>query len=284
MPEEPNTKKAHGETDGRFIGFMDDLTPCRVKKSDPDRPWFRLNNQFMDIKKNRCFSGPPTHQGYRATDLESAKKLFFWYSLARTFLQYPYPMWVDSDDMWQPIIPTELERQVFETAFAIAYAENECVEARFPANNPIPGVPELTVNNPMTPLNPASFWSATMRPYCSRPTLSNVADLLGTVDQMFGHWDRLFAERVDLPVTRKPYLLDDGGLTRGAGIIQIKDYSKEKDDKTLLADWSEIQRMLKLAKADFFEMTVAGLDYFGSSKKSAASERPQARDAQVESA
>jgi hypothetical protein len=31
-------KKAHGETDGRFIGFMDDLTPCRVKKSTPDKP------------------------------------------------------------------------------------------------------------------------------------------------------------------------------------------------------------------------------------------------------
>ncbi len=282
-PRQTN-KKAYGETNGRFIGFMDELTPCRVKRSTPDKPWFYLDTRFMSIKKARCLSGPPTHLGYCATNLDSAKKLFFWYALARTFLQTPYPMWIDADNMWEPTIPEKLERTVFQTAVAIGYAENECVEARFPANNPIPGVPELTVNNPMTPLNPASFWSATMSPYCSRPTLSNVADLLGTVDQMFGDWNRLFAERVDLPLTRKPYLLDDGGLTRGAGIIQIKDYAKEKDDKTLLADWSEIQRMLKLAKADFFEMTVAGLDYFGSSKKSAASERPQASDAQVESA
>jgi hypothetical protein len=33
-----NLKKAHGASDGLFIGFMDDLTPCRVKKSTPDRP------------------------------------------------------------------------------------------------------------------------------------------------------------------------------------------------------------------------------------------------------
>ena len=36
-------KKAYGESDGQFVGFMDDLTPCRVKRSIPGKPWFRLN-------------------------------------------------------------------------------------------------------------------------------------------------------------------------------------------------------------------------------------------------
>jgi hypothetical protein len=86
---------------------------------------------------------------------------------------------------WQPTIQPKLECQVLQAAFAIAYAENECVETRFPANNPIAGVPELTVNNPMSPLNPYSFWSETIRPYCGRPALSSVSGLIEAVDQLF---------------------------------------------------------------------------------------------------
>lgn len=44
-------KKAYGEADGEFIGFMDDLTPCRVKRPIQNKPWFRLNSQFMDAKE-----------------------------------------------------------------------------------------------------------------------------------------------------------------------------------------------------------------------------------------
>jgi hypothetical protein len=61
--------------------------------------------------------------------------------------------------MWAPSIPTSLERCVFQSAFAIAYAENECAETTFPANNPVNGLQELVVNNPMTPINAGSFWS-----------------------------------------------------------------------------------------------------------------------------
>ncbi len=101
--ERHDLKKAHGETDGPFIGFMDDLTPCRVKKSTPDKPWFYLDNRFMSIRQARCLSGPPTHLGYCAANLDLAKKLSFWYALARTFLQEPYPMWIDADNLWAPI-------------------------------------------------------------------------------------------------------------------------------------------------------------------------------------
>jgi hypothetical protein len=142
-------KKAYGELDGRYIGFMDDLTPCRVKNSVLNRPWLNVDNRFMAVKKSRCFSGPPTHLGYCASDIESAKKLFFWYTLGRTFLQRPYRMWIDADGMWRPSIPKSLERLTFQMAFAITYAENECVETHFPANNPVKGATELFVGNPM---------------------------------------------------------------------------------------------------------------------------------------
>jgi hypothetical protein len=89
-----------------------------------------------------------------------------------------------------------------------------------------------------------------------------------------------------LPLSRRPYLLDDGGLTIGAGVVQIRDYAKENDDKALSSGWSEMQRLLRLVKTEFFKAVTdeAGLDYFGPPKKTAASERPQTITAQVERA
>jgi hypothetical protein len=265
-------KKTYGESDGKYIGFMDDLTPCRVRKSIPDRPWFRLNNQFMDAKKNRCFSGPPTHWGFCASDLKSATKLFFWYSLARTFMTFPYPMWADSDDMWEPTIPKEAEQKVFQYAFAIGYAENECVETSFPANNPIAGVPKIVVNNPLTPLSPSSFWTTTLKPYCDRaPT--GVSKLTRCVDDMFTSWADLIRRSTDLYVSSKPYSIGDEPLTRGAGLVQIRDYAKESGDDVLLRGWSEVQTALRAVKAEFFEMVSASsaVNYFGLEKKKPAS-------------
>jgi hypothetical protein len=268
-------KKAHGETDGNFIGFLDDLTLCRVKTSIPDRPWFRLNNQFMDIRKTRCFSGPPSNRGYCATELKSAQKLFFWYSLARTFTQCAYPMWVDADDMWSPTIPPHIEKHVFQIAFAIGYAENECLEARFPANNPVRGVPELMVCNPMTPLNPNSFWSTVMLPFMGARKPAAAGTLIAAVDELFADWRKLFKTRSELPMSRKPYLFDDGGLTIGAGITQIRDYATETGHEVLLADVSRTNALLKTVKNDFFEQVSgkSALDYFGG-QKSSTSARP----------
>lgn len=258
-------KKAYGESDGKFIGFMDDLTPCRIKRSQSDKPWLRLNNQFMDLKKNRCFSGPPTHFGYCAGNLDSAKKLFFWYGLTRTLLDCGYPMSVDADDLWAPRIPASLERQVFQNAFAIAYAENDCVETRFPANNPVRGVCELNIRNPMSPLNEESFWLTTMRPYCDRAALPTTRALIETVDQLFTGWRRVLNRDSEVRVSRQPYLLDDAPLTLGAGIVQIRDFAREADEQALLHRLARVQESLKCAKSNFFELVTSknGLNYFG---------------------
>lgn len=268
-------QKAYGEADGEFIGFMDDLTPCRVKRSIPDKPWFRLNSQFMDIKRNRCLSGPSDNRAFCAKDLESAKKLFFWYSLARTFLQHPYPMWADSDDLWQPTIPINNEDRVFQTAFAIAYAENECVETTFPSGNPVSGAPELVIGNPLTPLNPQSFWSQTMKPFCSSGSSASVAGLIKAVDQLFAEWKALFRNHAEVPISKKPYFLSAEGLSVGAGLIQIRDYARETNHVTLQRSFTEIQKKLKLVKTDFYDLSTSslGFDYFGSQKKSTASVR-----------
>lgn len=263
--ERHNLKKAHGEMSGTYIGFMDDLTPCRVKTSSPDKPWFRLDSPFMDMRKSRCLSGPPSQKGYCATDREKAKKYFFWYALTKTFLQHPYPMWVDSDDLWEPRIPEKHERTVFQAAFAIGYAENDCIEARFPANNPGKGTPELTLKNPMTPLDRDSFWSTELVPFLDTGTTRNVSKLVASVDDLYSVWRRLFARQPELPLPAKPYSLEDGSLTSGAGIVQIRDYAREADDQTLLRGISEIQGVLRSVKSDFFSLLTSrtGLNYFG---------------------
>jgi hypothetical protein len=271
-PRQAN-KKTYGEPDGKYIGFMDDLTPCRVKRSTPDRPWFYLDTRFMSIKKARCLSGPPTHLGYCATNFDSAKKLFVWYALARTFLQTSYPMWVDADNMWGPTIPTHAEQEAFQYAFAIGYAENECVETSFPADNPIAGAPGIVVSNPLTPLSKDSFWTKILKPYCEgAPTSAN--KLTRSVDEMFANWADLIRRSSDLYVSG-PYSIGNKPLTIGAGLVQIRDYAKESGDDLLLQGWSEIQTTLRAAKAEFSEMISAGsaVNYFGVEKKKPASVR-----------
>ena len=226
----------------------------------------------MSIRQARCLSGPPTHLGYCAANLDSAKKLFFWYALARTFLQERYPMWIDADNLWAPNIPLSMERRVFQDAFAIAYAENDCVEARFPANNPVRGVRELNIRNPMSSLNEESFWLSVLRPYCDRAAQPGTRSLIGAVDQLFAAWRRVLHKDPEVHLLRQPYLLDDAPLTLGAGIVQIRDFAREADEQTLLRHLTRVQESLKSAKRDFFELVTSknSLNYFGLAKKKSA--------------
>lgn len=259
-----SNKKAYGEADGKYVGFMDDLTPCRVKNSIPNRPWLNLDNRFMAVKKSRCFSGPPTHLGYCAADIDAAKKLFFWYALGRTFVLKPYPLWIDADGMWAPKITHAFEKPVFQTAFAIAYAENECIETYFPANNPVKGTAELFVGNPLTPINTDSFWSEIMGPYLNDNPPLNAKTLVHAVDGIFRSWAKEFSVGSEIAASyERPYFLGEGRLTKTAGLIQIKDYAIETNDESMLARFSELQKLLKAVKEQFYRLVVDQLDYFG---------------------
>jgi len=267
-------KKTYGESDGQFIGFMDDLTPCRVKRSTANRPWFRLNGQFMDVKKNRCLSGPPTNRGYCADNLETARKLFFWYAATRTFLQHPYPMWVDADDLWAPHIPPNLQARVFACSAAIVFAENECVQTYFPANNPIVGDQELHVSNPLNPLNTDSFWHSEIRPAIIEGSSPAGDALIRAVNDLYGAWKEHLGPRHEIPIAYKtPYFIDDRPLTRDAGLVQIKDYAIEYHLQDLLAHFTVVQTRLRAAKKELDAVlrSTAGLNYFG-----------PARDARIE--
>jgi hypothetical protein len=264
--------KAYGESDGQLIGFMDDLTPCRVRRGKNDVPWFRLNAQFMDCRKTRCFSGPPDNRGYHAYDLESAKKVFLWYALGRTFAQCRYPMWVDALEIWTPEIPAEDANRVAKLSFAIGFAENECVETLFPAGNPVKAAFEIQVNNPLTPLNPDSFWSKVMAPMFSGGGSSVAESLVAAVRDVFSIWKRELRGKADIVAEfRRPYFIGDGRLSIGAGLIQIKDYATETDNAVLLDAFGKMQALLRQAKDEFYEMLISedALNYFGQSKRKA---------------
>ncbi|MGE0147183.1 MAG: hypothetical protein AB7R87_07345, partial [Parvibaculaceae bacterium] len=270
-------KKTYGESDGEYVGFMDDLTPCRIKRSLLGRPWFRLNAQFMDIRKNRCFSGPPTHWGYCAENLEGAKRLFFWYALTRTFVQMSYPMWADAEDLWEPFIPSHLEERVFTCSAAIVFAENECVETYFPANNPIRDTREIFVRNPLTPLDQHSFWSETICPNLKRG-LSPAGDtLIEAVNNVFAAWSDCLGRKHELPIGyNAPYFVDRRCLTRTAGLVQIRDYCTDSHVETLRHMLDVMQSKLKGAKRELFEVTTAesGLNYFGHTSQTQTSALP----------
>ena len=263
-------KKTLGHSDGTIVGFMDDLTPCRIRKGKQGVPWFRLNAQFMDCRKIRCFSGPPDNRGYYAHDQESALRMFLWFSLGRTFAQCGYPMWVDALEMWVPEIPSSKAKLVGKLSFAISFAENECTETIFPAGNPIKNTVEVHVANPLSPLNPDSFWSKHMA-FMFDGSGATIGDkLVGAVEEVFALWKKELRGKAEIIAEYQcSYFIGQGRLTVGAGLVQIKDYATEVDHAALLAAFEKVQMFLKQAKDTFYELLISeeGINYFGQSKQ-----------------
>lgn len=268
-PRQEN-KKAYGEVDGNRVGFMDDLTPCRTKKGAVHVPWFRLDVPFMDCRKTRCFSGPPDQKGYCATDRLSAYRMFTWYALCRTFAHAGYPMWADALEIWAPQENDKNSKLLEKYAFAISFAENECVDTTFPARNPVKVAAEIRASNPMTPLSPDSFWSKEMAGVFTGDLTSTPAKLVKVTTDLFHLWKKELSSKKSIvaPYSR-PYFIGEGELLIGAGVIQIKDYATETNHTKLLVAFKQVQDLLKETKQEFYQFVLSseGLNYFGRSEK-----------------
>jgi hypothetical protein len=101
------------------------------------------------------------------------------------------------------------------------------------------------------------------------------------VDEVFSVWRKLLKGRTEVPISGKSYLIEDGTLTIGAGILQIRDYATANDEKPLLKALGKLQVDSRLVKTEFSKLLVAkdGLNYFGSKGKpiSAAEQLPEPR-------
>jgi hypothetical protein len=261
-------KQAYGEDVGQHVGFMDDLTPVRLLR--PPRgvngmPWFRLDNPFMDYRKARCLSGSPDQKGFYP-EPAVAGRVFFWYAAQKCFAEYGYPMWADPMDLWAPVVPLSLDANVRLLTYAIAFADNECLECEFPANNPIMGAPRIFVANPMSPNDVTSWWNKN-----AAPLFGGAAGVGGrtltAVTELYAQWKTIFRAQRRLPwEAKKPYYVGGAGeLSASSGLVQIKEYIDHKGDAALAAQYGNVQRAVKDAKHEFHRLLMAadGLDYFG---------------------
>lgn len=259
-------KKVYGEALGNAIGFMDDLTPCRIRKPPAAVPHFHLDPRFMRVRDARCLSGHSDHYSYRPDTPEQAKRLFFWYALARTFAQLGYPMWVDASEIWSPRPAYQLDEGTVAYALAIGLADNECVETVFPANDPVAGAPELTCSNPMAPNVPSSFWSEHLETAALAARVAVVNTIIRHVKTIYDMWSAKFARvsEIHVPFSR-PYFVGDGTLRRTAGLIQIRDYALESDDASLKVHFDALRASVSDAKREFHQRLLDphDIDYFG---------------------
>ena len=118
-------KKTYGIADSKFIGFMDDNTPVRIRQDNlervstkSDRVWFRLDNDLKSGNKTRIHSGPTDKYGYCAYDLPTARKFFAWFAISKA-LNGIYPIWANQFDIWTPKIPIQMEEGFLFTLFRL---------------------------------------------------------------------------------------------------------------------------------------------------------------------
>lgn len=257
--------KAYGETDGQFVGFMDDLTPCRVKRGDTNKPWFHLDSRFMRVRGYRCFSGPVDNRAYVASDLDSAKKLFPWFVIGKLLSHHGYPMWVDALELWPVEFESVKGKKFIELSFAYSFADNECVDIVFPANNPVKGAIEIRSGNPMSSLVRDSFWNTVMKPICDASKDPKAKAIIGSANNVYLAWDKYLKGKNEVIVNyKKAYVVGEQFLSKSAGLLQIKDYAVSNNIESLLKQIEILNADLKEFRAYASEFLISpnGLNYF----------------------
>ncbi|MGB3543082.1 hypothetical protein, partial [Rubrivirga sp.] len=233
-----------GSSDSEFVGFMDNLTPVRVLQdtcnrltNEPNRFWFYLDNRVIKLNLSKIFCGPADNRSYCAYDLESARVTCSWYATTKA-INGRYPVWMNQYNVWKPEIKPELEDYFYSLCFAYVLAENRCVVTKFEADNPVPGAPEVYVDNPLCPTNDEAFWSTTLdSEVVTEPPLAH--ELVEAIKKLYQVWALDYCqgqvlENVGLhdePYFR--YFSYPDFLTSHSGLIQIRKYAEIHADADL---------------------------------------------------
>jgi len=265
-------KAPHGFVNGEYIGFMDDVTPVRLRidtcnrmSNNPDRVWFRLDSDFKGINKVKLFNGPTDNRSYCAYDIESAKAAFTWFCIAKSS-NGKYPMWANQFDLWMPEIKPNLKAKFYSLCFAFALAENRCVVTKFEADNPVKGAPEVFVDNPLCPTNQEAFWATTLLPYIQKHKIP--IDLVDKITALYKTWNVKYCKGNvlrNIGLHDEPYFkyFDYADfLTPYSGLIQIKKYAQINGDGELLVHFEEITRLTSGVRNEIYRMLVEDFKYF----------------------
>lgn len=272
----------YGFANSPYIGFMDNLTPARVKQNgkalqslQPDRVWFRLDKGFIDINQTKILSGPPDQKGFCAYNIATARTCFAWFAVTKAVLGN-YPRWANQTDLWTPDFTRAPAREAefYRLCFAFGLAENRCVVTRFEADNPVPGAPEVFVDNPLCPGNPSAFWATVLAPEFAglAPATDAAARLVEAVTNVYKHWaTKVCTSQMMTDVGLKDeayfkYFDAPDFLTPRAGLVQIRAYAQRNPGA---AWYPELQsRLTRLAdlreavKAEIHRLLVGELAYF----------------------
>ncbi|MBO7497210.1 MAG: hypothetical protein J6T98_11725 [Salinivirgaceae bacterium] len=267
-------KKTYGAHNGTFIGFMDDITPVRIKQdtcnrmtNKCDRIWMRLDVPFINTNYSQILSGTADHLSYCAYDLPSAKATLSWFGMTKAF-NGNYPTCYNQSDIWAPEIKSELADYYHALCFAFGYAENRCVVTKFEKDNPVEGAPEIFVDNPMSPMNEESFWRTTLRPQI-KDEHKLAMELVSLVDKLYLTFRNNYCIKSKIEhvgLQDEPYFkyFDyPDFLTMNSGIIQIKKYAEINCKSDLLDIHQQIMAKSKEVKDEIYRLLVDEFKYFG---------------------
>jgi hypothetical protein len=266
-------KKTYGHSDGRFLGFMDDNTPVRVRQDSynrmsdkPDRLWCKLESTLVNSNLLRIHSGPTDNRSYCALDYKSAAVLLEWYSIAKA-INGRYPIWANQFDVWKPKIPAEKEKAFHSLCLAFALADNRCVVTKFEKDNPVAGAPEVFVDNPLCPTNPESFWSTTLDgEIVASPVLAG--ELVALVKQLYKKWNQNYTKgqfQYSVGLQDEPYFkyFDyKDFVTPHSGLIQIRKYAEIHNATDLLELFEKISAKTKEVREEIYRLLVEEFNYF----------------------
>lgn len=271
-------KAPHGFVDGKYVGFMDDVTPVRLRIDTckrltnlPDRVWFRLDTVFINLNQTKIFNGPADNRSYCAYDLLSAKSTFSWFALTKA-LNGNYPLWANQYDIWAPKIKKEKEGYYYSLCFAFALAESRCIVTKFEKDNPVKGAPEIFVDNPLCPTNKESFWSTTLEPYVlefSKDEKENPAlTLINTIKKLYKLWNLKYCKNETLKsvgLQNEPYFKFFNYadfVTPHSGLIQIKKYAEINSAHDLTELFIDISKLTKGVREEIYDLLVNKFNYF----------------------
>jgi hypothetical protein len=275
--ERRNNNKTYGTPESNFIGFLDNCTPARIKprgdlrrfsENNLQTVWFRVDTAIKDINKSKCFSGPADNRSYCASDIESAKSTFTWFSITKV-LNGNYPIWANQFDIWAPVIKPAFEYEWYSLCFAFVLAENRCVVTKFEKDNPVLGAPEVFIDNPICPTHKDNFYTNVLAPFLNESkTESSSKDLINEVIKLYKLWNTNYCKGqylFNIGLQNEPYFkyFDYADfLTPHSGLIQIRKYAEIHADADLLNQFGVIAKHVKHVKARMYELLVEDFGYF----------------------
>ena len=271
-PRRTINKKTYGVRNSEYVGFMDNITPVRIKGKNDGRfdkkhlkkVWFILFTAMMNVNKSKCLSGPPDNRGYCAYDLASARATFTWFAISKA-LNGRYPIWANQFDIWAPNISKKLEKYWYSLCYAYTLAQNRCVVTKFQANDPVEGAPEVFVDNPLCPTNPESFWVTTLD---SEIEGDLPKQLVNKIKEIYKRWNQKYCKGnylYKVGLKDEPYFqyFDyEDFVTLFSGLVQIKKYAEIHNSFDLIEMFEETTTLSNTVLEEIYKVLTVDFQYF----------------------